>query len=903
MAEGSEAVLFSLVEAAYRMEQEFLRVIAAITQDFYAPLKAFLQAQYMQGALNGAEYGALARECLNVVFDVLVNRVQPAASVLAEQTLRRRVERHELFWIADVYAECPDYISSYHAFLEAQPHALSKLEYIRTAAEHPFHAALESATQFHKAQKEERFADWGLEDLLWYCSSRVAHVQRLAVTQHSLFQELQEARLVLASAKLFAAQGHNTGNDDQCWPDTGERALFAELRSQQTPREWAFVCAAGWTKKHGVPQPAGFKALSGLAEAAANTNAVYMAKDMERAIICDHQKGGGNGNCETVTAFALPRAPQRRFTQRLPARLIDSADYGLAAETPVWLVLFTDVLAVVVANCKAGAGSKQTYRLIVWLGLQDINVVAVEASDGRRFHKLVSPAPTAGATVAVTVEIAPKDFEVWTGWTITFSSMSKACTGVADTATITTTATTTSNLGYPSVGVELGALVALETQRHPMLALGGIPLLVNRAICGILDYGLGEEGILRVSCEQQAASAMLAAADEGAVCDIFFSRSTVHIAAAILKQFLRELPEPLIPYAHYDDFTATAGDAPQAQQRRLAELVRGLPEPHRTVLREVCHLFYTIACNSELNKMTPANIAIAAGVSILRRTSRSGSTGAGSISSQVTAGLGELSKSSAVAEVLIQGYPEVFGPDNAFWGTPGRSVIAGAGPRNVPYVGLLHKHVGGKPVLRLALQEAPEGLAAVWAADSAGTITLYDPTGGRCSVVERHAAGFHNPFVLLSADRLLCVSDAAERGLYVLDTERFCNEGPESTAPVVHVDGLPTLCAAVVDTGSRGAMLWCGSMNAVTVVSGETFAVLADIAVPGASVTCLTQVGNTVWCGVFTPSAPTQRINVYNANTFELTNSFPAHKGRITSFCVIASSNCNNESEGEDEEK
>lgn len=895
--EANDDVYYSLEKAVYKMEQEFLKVIAIVARDFYGPVKASLQAQYTQGTVNGTDFVALTKDCLNAIFDPLVNRLQVAASTLADQKLRPLIDRRQHFWIADVYAECPGYVASYKAFLDGQPAALAKLEAIRAAPSHPLRSALDSAQQLHRA-KRERFSDYGLEDLLWYCSARVAHLHRLCASQHALWQETQRARCDLVSAKFFTDYGRDLDDADL------ERAFYAELHNMQDPQQWAFSCTTGWTRSRGMPEPAGSKALEALATASASVNAAFQAKDVERSVVCDPL-------CQPLP---LPRAAKRRFMQRLPARMIDGADYGLAAETPVWLLLFTDVLVVAMANDRTSASSKETYRMAAWLNLRSINVVAMDTPDGRRVHRLTSHIPedgsvthsdgsggggsssNSGCNVAVAVEIASKDFEVWAGWNLTFMNLSKECTGVARTPRAAG--------GYPTVGMNLVPLVALEARRHPTAALGGIPLLVSRAIGGILSYGLGEEGILRLSCEKQQAADVLAAADKGAVASISFTKDTVHVATAVFKQFLRALPEPLIPYAFYDDFIALADDgegtgnsssnsSPHKVQRLIA-LVKGIPEPYKTVLQEVCHLFYVISCSSDLNKMTPANVAIAAGVSLLRRPP-SGKSGAPS-----TSGITDLNKSATVVEMLVQEYPSVFGLSRPFWGTPGRSVISWGSGCPTPYVGLLHKHVNAIPLAHLALQESASGMAAVWAVDALGTVTLYDPDGGY-RVVERRATGFRDPMALLSADRFLCVSAAAERGLFALDTDRFCDEGPESCAPVARIDGPPARCAIVVDGEASGAALWCGAENAVTVASGETLAVLrvidlragspSSLPAPGIQgprvVTCMAQVNSTVWCGVHAPGGNAQWINVYDARTFALVASFPAHRGRITALCPI----------------
>ena len=66
----------------------------------------------------------------------------------------------------------------------------------------------------------------------------------------------------------------------------------------------------------------------------------------------------------------------------------------------------------------------------------------------------------------------------------------------------------------------------------------------------------------------------------------------VHTVAAIVKQFLRDLPEPLLTFGLYTEFLqATAIEDKHGRYSALLELTERLPKPHQDVLeRLVYHL-------------------------------------------------------------------------------------------------------------------------------------------------------------------------------------------------------------------------------------------------------------------------------------------------------------------------
>ncbi len=80
------------------------------------------------------------------------------------------------------------------------------------------------------------------------------------------------------------------------------------------------------------------------------------------------------------------------------------------------------------------------------------------------------------------------------------------------------------------------------------------PLLVEQAVLYLEQHGMDEEGIFRRSPTLPELMTLRANCEEG---NMDFSHVTdPHLVSALLKMFLRELPEPVIPTTLYDAVVA-----------------------------------------------------------------------------------------------------------------------------------------------------------------------------------------------------------------------------------------------------------------------------------------------------------------------------------------------------------
>ncbi|KAI3334274.1 Rho GTPase activation protein [Ustulina deusta] len=99
--------------------------------------------------------------------------------------------------------------------------------------------------------------------------------------------------------------------------------------------------------------------------------------------------------------------------------------------------------------------------------------------------------------------------------------------------------------------------------------------------------------------------------------DLKWDGYTVHDAAALLQRYLKILPEPIIPYAMYDDFVNNIlGPTLEAEDltntiSTAQQLITALPPLNRQHLLYILDILAVITGKSEINKMTSERLTAA----------------------------------------------------------------------------------------------------------------------------------------------------------------------------------------------------------------------------------------------------------------------------------------------------
>ncbi|KAE8591690.1 hypothetical protein XENTR_v10018539 [Xenopus tropicalis] len=161
-------------------------------------------------------------------------------------------------------------------------------------------------------------------------------------------------------------------------------------------------------------------------------------------------------------------------------------------------------------------------------------------------------------------------------------------------------------------GQRLEDAVSLET-RHA-------PLVVEQCVDFIRENGLQEEGLFRLPGQATLVKELQDTFDSGG--KPTFDKSTdVHTVASLLKLYLRELPEPVIPFSRYQDFLRCAhilsGDQGEGTQE-LSILIKSLPPVNYNLLKYICSFLDEVQSYSDTNKMNVQNLATVFAPNILR---------------------------------------------------------------------------------------------------------------------------------------------------------------------------------------------------------------------------------------------------------------------------------------------
>uniref|UniRef100_A0A182VU46 Rho-GAP domain-containing protein n=1 Tax=Anopheles minimus TaxID=112268 RepID=A0A182VU46_9DIPT len=167
-------------------------------------------------------------------------------------------------------------------------------------------------------------------------------------------------------------------------------------------------------------------------------------------------------------------------------------------------------------------------------------------------------------------------------------------------------------------GVSLNALVRRDQQvtgEDTTL----VPLVLQAILAELAVRGAREEGILRVPGHKQKTEALYNEIEQNFYCkpekiEPLIKKAGVHDLSALLKRWLRELPQPLLANDLVHLFYQTNVLPPHDQYKALAVLCQLLPHENRNTLRELLNFFRRVVQLQNLNKMTQQNSDIGAQV-------------------------------------------------------------------------------------------------------------------------------------------------------------------------------------------------------------------------------------------------------------------------------------------------
>uniref|UniRef100_A0A3Q1CNU0 Rho GTPase activating protein 22 n=1 Tax=Amphiprion ocellaris TaxID=80972 RepID=A0A3Q1CNU0_AMPOC len=172
-------------------------------------------------------------------------------------------------------------------------------------------------------------------------------------------------------------------------------------------------------------------------------------------------------------------------------------------------------------------------------------------------------------------------------------------------------------LGGGVFGQHLEETMLYEAQCGPQRL---VPVLVEQCVGFIREHGLKEEGLFRAPGQTNHVRELQDAFDRGEK-PVFDSSTDVHTVASLLKLYIRELPEPIIPFSKYTQFLSCAQLLTKDKEMGIIELgkqVKSLPQVNYNILKYICKFLDEVQSHSNENKMSVQNLATVFGPNILR---------------------------------------------------------------------------------------------------------------------------------------------------------------------------------------------------------------------------------------------------------------------------------------------
>ncbi|XP_065174697.1 uncharacterized protein LOC135804694 isoform X2 [Sycon ciliatum] len=200
--------------------------------------------------------------------------------------------------------------------------------------------------------------------------------------------------------------------------------------------------------------------------------------------------------------------------------------------------------------------------------------------------------------------------------------------------------------GAAAYGVPLGELM-IQAGRVAV-----VPVVMDKLIDFITKHGLDEQGLFRVSGSAKVVEKIKTMFDRGGDIDLEQFMGDLSAVAGALKQFLRELPEPLIPSYQHSMFIRGSKKCDGCDDKLVEELkslVAILPLTNRNILKYLCSFLDTVAEHEHNNKMNAKGLGIVFGPNVFRCTMEG------------MEGLQEQTCTNVIVEKFVSRYEEIFG--------------------------------------------------------------------------------------------------------------------------------------------------------------------------------------------------------------------------------------------------
>lgn len=178
---------------------------------------------------------------------------------------------------------------------------------------------------------------------------------------------------------------------------------------------------------------------------------------------------------------------------------------------------------------------------------------------------------------------------------------------------------------YKSLGGAIFGQSLKETMEFEHKSGKKIPYIVQKCVEFIENKGLEYEGLYRLPGRLVLIKELQESFDTGNRVKFEDTQADIHTVASLLKLYLRELPDSIIPSSHFQRFMGIALDAVDSQENvdedyipRFVDAVNHLEDDNYFILQFLCRHLYKVSEKSHINKMTLPNLAMVFGPNIIR---------------------------------------------------------------------------------------------------------------------------------------------------------------------------------------------------------------------------------------------------------------------------------------------
>lgn len=203
---------------------------------------------------------------------------------------------------------------------------------------------------------------------------------------------------------------------------------------------------------------------------------------------------------------------------------------------------------------------------------------------------------------------------------------------------------------FPLYGTDLKLLAESEGQ--------SVPLALTRMMEQVEKRGLREQGIYRISGAKSAIEALKMAFNTQSAQSVNLvhgETSDVHTIAGAIKQWFRDLPEPVIPFKSYH--ALISAERLENEEERLyaiRDIIWDFPRAHFELLKRVSEHLSLVCQEGQYNLMAPHNIGLVFGTSLLNPPPGPAS---------VAESFGNIGKAAHIVKILVTMHEWLFEPE------------------------------------------------------------------------------------------------------------------------------------------------------------------------------------------------------------------------------------------------